>query len=79
MIALVLAALTLPMAPAAAPIERAAFQPSGAVARAEVRIRIISGASITLGQAGDDVAARLRLATVRIDGEARQARLIEFQ
>ena len=78
MIALVLAASIVPMAPAMAPPGRARFEPSGTVARAEVRVRIISGASITLGRSANDGAARLRSTHLTIDGEQRDARLIEF-
>ncbi|MEO6248023.1 MAG: hypothetical protein ABIO85_05505 [Sphingomicrobium sp.] len=79
MIALVLAASTLPMAPAATPLEHARFAPSGAVASAEIRVRIISGASVTLGRSSDEPGARLRSAIVTVDGSLRPARLVEFQ
>jgi len=78
MFALLLAASIVPMAHAIATPGRARFEPSGAVARAEVRVRIISGASITLGRSANDDAARLRSTSLTIDGEQRDARLIEF-
>ena len=78
MIALVLAASILPMAPATAPADRAQFEPNGAVARAEVRVRIISGASITLGRRADIPEAQLRSSSIVIDGGQHPARLIEF-
>jgi hypothetical protein len=79
MIALALAASIVAMnSDAGPPPPRAAFQPSGAVARAEVRIRIISGSTVRLGQSATDSEAMLRGATVRIEGEDRVARLIEF-
>jgi hypothetical protein len=78
MIALVLAASIVPMAPAIATPGGARFEPSGAVARAEVRVRIISGASIMLGRSANDGAARLRSTSLTIDGEQRDARLVEF-
>ncbi|MDP9085464.1 MAG: hypothetical protein M3N02_01695 [Pseudomonadota bacterium] len=78
MIALALTASMLPMSPGAAQIERARFEPRGAVARADVRVRIISGMSIKLGRSPNDPEIRMRSASILIDGEPYPARLTEF-
>lgn len=78
MIALLLAASTLPMASATAANAHTPFSPSGTVARAEVRVRIISAERVTLGRDEHPADGRLRWTKIAIDGEERDARLVEF-
>ena len=54
-------------------------RPTSASAQATATIRIISGARLRLGQEPEANGSTLRRSVIRIEGEARPARLIEFE
>jgi hypothetical protein len=54
-------------------------RPAGESAQATATIRIISGARLRLGEEPEATGSALRRSVIRIDGEARPARLIEFE
>ncbi|MEO5640749.1 MAG: hypothetical protein ABIQ98_03170 [Sphingomicrobium sp.] len=57
----------------------ARFHATASVATAAISVRILDAATISLGQLGPDQRAQLRDVTVRVDGRAEPARLVEFE